>query len=349
MGVLVYYWLFLEVISQWKIFKVTLGAGNEVVWVCYYCVVIVLCLLVERPINRKQMMMMAITSMSIIMMLALVPYQFERKVIYLDIGQGDSSLIVDRGYNNVVLIDTGGQLMLSKEPWQIRKGASHAEKTVIPALQALGISRIKTLIITHADTDHMGNLKELSQVFPIDRVVMSQGMEKNPKMKQMMEKCPQLTWQLTKAPTTYQQGGIMMHILSPTNESTGDNHDSLVADVQFCEVDWLFLGDIDQEKELELLNVYPQMHTTILKLAHHGSNTSSHLQFLKKVHSRYAIISCGKHNHYHHPSKEVLKRLEEVHLPYARTDNEGAIEIIPKKKGIIVKKVLTNEQFIIVP
>ncbi len=334
----------LNIVSQWKVFNITLGAGNDMIWGIYYSLVIGLCLLVEYPFNKRRSILMVVTSMSIFIILALVPYQFERKVIYLDVGQGDSSLIIDRGYNNVVLIDTGGQLGIPKENWQQRKGTSHAEKTIIPALQALGISQIKLLIITHADSDHMGNLIELSQNFSIDQVVMSKGMEHNPKMRDIIKKCPNVNWQLVEAPVQCKQKGIMMNILSPLKESTGDNRDSLVASVHFSGIDWLFLGDIDQEKELELLKIYPQLQTTILKLAHHGSNTSSHSQFLKEINSRYAIISCGKHNRYHHPSQEVLRRLEEQQLAYARTDKDGAIEIIPKKDKIIVHKVLTNEK-----
>ena len=336
--------------SQFSFLKGTFGVEKRYLWVIYYVVVIGLIFSLEHLGENKQKLTIALRGCCLMGILLLIPYQFERKVIYLDIGQGDATVIIDRGYNNNVLIDTGGTVALAKKDWQKRsKASSHAEKTIIPALKALGISRIKTVILTHADSDHIGNMVELNQHFTIDKVLIAKGMERHPQMVAIQQQMAKGKIQVIQAPLQLKEGTIKLNFLAPLHESMGDNKDSLVTLVDFANKKWLFLGDIDQQREKELLKHYPQLTTDILKIAHHGSNTSSHSQFLQKVDSQYALISCGKNNFYKHPSEKVINRIEEAQIPYARTDQVGAIEIIPKKDKVMVRKILVQEMDIITP
>ena len=115
-----------------------------------------------------------------------------------------------------------------------------------------------------------------------------------------------------------------------TKVNKDENASSLIYRFTFYQTSFLFLGDAPKEVEETLPNV---IHSDIVKIAHHGSNTSSSFSFLKRVHPKYAIISVGKNNSYGHPSEETLDTLNTLQIPYYETKDQGTIWFQISKKG----------------
>jgi len=118
-------------------------------------------------------------------------------------------------------------------------------------------------------------------------------------------------------------------MMSPPQQDPNPNNNSLICRLSYKDIDFLFTGDLEKNKERLIADVYPaqDLESEILKVGHHGSNTSSSEVFLNEVNPLFAIISVAQRNRYHHPSPSVIKRLRDRGCRILRTDQDGAIEI----------------------
>ena len=125
------------------------------------------------------------------------------------------------------------------------------------------------------------------------------------------------------------------------------NNNSIVCKMQYKNNSMLFTGDIEEIAENQILKKYKnnvlKLNSTILKVAHHGSITSSTTEFLSSVNSKIALIGVGKNNKFGHPNKEIIKRLKDLEIEIFRTDEDGEIEITINKQGKIKIKKFCNE------
>ena len=121
-------------------------------------------------------------------------------------------------------------------------------------------------------------------------------------------------------------------VLWPLSIGKGDNNDSMVLYGKIGSYFWLFTGDIE-EGEKQLMTQYPNLKVDVLKVAHHGSQTSSSQVFLDSIEPKYALISCGVNNRYNHPNLEVLNRIQHKNSRVYRTDVNGAIHYNYMKIG----------------
>ena len=211
------------------------------------------------------------------------------EVCFINVGQGDSCLI--RKKNTTVLIDTGGLSYLDV-----------ANQSLIPFLKKKRIYNIDLVITTHNDYDHNGALDSLRENYYVKNVVTS----------------------YTSFPITI--GGITFtnynnHITS----SNDDNDNSLVVGFHLCNKDFLIMGDATKENERFIINEYDNVPCDVLKVGHHGSNTSTSEEFVQYLSPEDAIISCGKNNRYGHPKAEVLEVLKRNNVNIYRTDLMGTI------------------------
>ena len=236
-------------------------------------------------------------------------------VYYLDVGQGDSSLII---YNDdVMLIDTGGT-----RNYNVSSGS-------IKLLKSLGYSHIDYLILTHGDFDHMGDSIYLINNYKVKNVVLNNDsfneLETN-LIKELKSKKIKYYQNVEKIPLN----NNIITILN-TKEYDNENDNSLVTFLNINNYSFLFMGDAGVSKEKDILLNYNLNKIDFIKIGHHGSNTSTSREFIEKISPKHSIISVGKNNRYGHPKQSVLDTLESSKI--YRTDLECTIEIKLNKKG----------------
>ncbi|MFA6755106.1 MAG: ComEC/Rec2 family competence protein [Bacilli bacterium] len=265
---------------------------NPILIILYYSILIFIFYFLE--INHKKYYKKGI----LITTFALILYSFPIKnmvtfeVDYINVGQGDSSLI--RYQQNTMLIDTGGLIYNDV-----------AINNLIPYFKKKRIYEINTLFITHDDYDHNGALDSLNEHFKINNIV-----DENDDF-------------------PYYFNGIKIENLNQDfNEDAEENEKSLVLRFTIKNITFLFMGDAPIEVEKNIINNGYDITADYLKVGHHGSNTSSSEDFISKTNAKEAIISCGLNNKFHHPHKEVLDVLNKNEIKIRRTDLEGTIEYI---------------------
>lgn len=203
-------------------------------------------------------------------------YNSLTKVIFVDVGQGDSTLLIAPFKQETILIDTG------------KKSEYNSLKTT---LNQYGIKVIDYLIITHPDNDHNGNIENLMRDFKINNLIQ----EKNSKLNQKY---------------------FSLSELLPNLQSEDSNDQSLILKVDLIDYSFLFTGDISKEVERLILEEYPFLEVDVLKLGHHGSRTSSDEYFLKRMNPTITIISSDPsvYNHPHLETLNTLLRYQIMNL-----------------------------------
>ncbi len=253
-------------------------------------------------------------------------------ITFIDVGQGDSTLINMPYYNGNILIDTGGIINYNKEKWQQRKKTySIAISTIIPYLKSLGIRKIDYLLLTHGDNDHIGEAINLINNFPISHIIFNSG--NNNALEQQVIKV------MKNKNITY--AFYSQNILNLKNYSlkflnaknlVDENHDSLIIQANIANKNILLMGDATKEEEKKIIKVYSLTKMDILKVGHHGSNTSTDDTFIRCIKPAFAIISAGRNNRFHHPHQETLDTLNKYDIKTYITSVNGSIKIILKKE-----------------
>lgn len=250
------------------------------------------------------------------------------EVIFIDVGQGDSILIRLPYNRGTYLIDTGGVFSFIDEEWKKRKNPYEVgKKVVIPLLKSKGITEIDKLILTHGHFDHIGAATELLDELKVKEIMIPPNAWKEKEVKQIILKSLEknVTVRQVMAGESWSNRSGTFQFISPIGTNFDSNNSSLVLHAQFGGYTWLFTGDMEKEAEQELLDHSIILHADVLKVGHHGSNTSTIDTFLKEVAPKYAVISVGQNNRYNHPSKEVIERLKENNVRILRTDQHGAV------------------------
>lgn len=237
-------------------------------------------------------------------------------VRFLDVGQGDSALIVCNG--QTMLIDGGsvseGQFLVSR-------------------LSRLGVSELDYVVNTHPDEDHCGGLAGVLAKYPAQHVYSSVT-EHTTKVFSNVVKYAEEQGQQIEVPQTgdsWYVGDASVTCIGPVGTYSDSNNGSLVLRVDFGETSFLFTGDMEQKAEADLLDSGADVRADVLKVGHHGSPTSSSQAFLGAVAPSIAVISVGEDNDYGHPNADVLSRLEALGAELYRTDTQG--EIIVRSDG----------------
>ncbi len=209
------------------------------------------------------------------------------EITFINVGQGDSILIRAPLNSCNVLVDTG-----KPEQWSKLEAM----------LDAKGIRRINTLIVTHGDNDHAGNVEKVLKHVHTKQV-----------MKEHLE--------------TAICGPFVFHDLN-TIVNEDENESSLTTYFKLNGMSIMLMGDCDRIAETEIADRYSHLHADILKLSHHGSATGSCDRFLDTVRPDLGIVSSGSYALYHHPSSEVIQRLLQRHIPWLDTKEEGDITVL---------------------
>lgn len=211
------------------------------------------------------------------------------QVYTLNIGQGDCSVIVEPFYKSVVMIDCGQSLY-----------RDNVERIIFPFLENKNIHTIDTLILTHDDFDHSGGYDRLKDMVKIKQVI------KDSKDKVNVE--------------------YPFYLLLQERMAKDENDSSIISYFTYDHLNYLFMGDASKVIEKQLMDTY-DLKADVIKVGHHGSNTSSDAAFLDSLDCKIALISAGYKNKYDHPSTETLKTLDHLHIHTFCTSTDGSIAI----------------------
>jgi competence protein ComEC len=259
------------------------------------------------------------------------------RMIFLDVGQGDSCCIITPK-KRVVLIDGGGSLQKGDYYYDV------GGKITLPALLHQGIWRIDTVIVSHLHEDHMEGLLGVMEVYSVKNLILpkvSAGpgvvSEKTGALLDMCREKGVKVYKLGKGDYINLGEGVRMNFLLPGEEAkTDENENSLVGMLVFGDFHALFTGDIG--KGTEGLLPLGSIKASVLKVPHHGSGGASSEEFLTGVKPRISVVSVGKNN-FGHPSSDVLKRLSSSGSLVYRTDENGAVIITTDGKSMRVRTV----------
>lgn len=260
----------------------------------------------------------------------------ELAVAFLDVGQGDSALV--RFPNGKTMLIDGGRLF----------GDMDLGKWVVgPFLWDMGVEKVDYLVATHPDSDHIGGLLYILNEFETGTVYENGDSLKNKGMEVIREaaNAREIPVKALKSGDLLRIDGAIVEVLNPGEISAGlqgkgeekENNRSLVLRVGCGEVSFLFTGDIEYGAEAAMMNSGKDLHSTIIKVPHHGSVTSSSMDFIKAVQPEVAVMSVGADNMFGHPETRVWGRYKKSGAIVLSTAHCGAIEVFTNCKTYRVK------------
>ena len=234
-------------------------------------------------------------------------------VTWLDVGQGDAAVI-----------QCGGQSML------IDGGKPEKSSYIYAWLQQHGLSYLDVIVATHVDADHIGGLSGALNYASVGTAYCPETTGTTETFQSFVKYLAQRGKQITvpTAGETFALGGAQIQILGPLHRAEDSNDNSIVLKVSFGATSFLFTGDAERAEEQDLLNSGVNLQSTVLKVGHHGSDTSTSYPFLRAVAPQYAVISVGAGNSYGHPTEAVLSRLRDAGVTTFRTDMQGEITAV---------------------
>ncbi len=261
---------------------------NDVIIIVYY--ILFLLFIYFKEINLKEIYRKIALFSALFLIIYSIPFKnyLFLKISFINIGQGDSTLITFKNKN--YLIDTGGLTYTDL-----------AKNNLIPYFKRNRIYKIDEAIITHYDFDHYGSLESLKSNFNVDKVYDYNNF--------INKESPFILKDLNKYRDNFED----------------ENDKSLVLYFSFKNISFLFMGDASSDIESLIIKDNPSLKSTYLKVGHHGSKTASSNGFINSINPKEAIISCGINNKYKHPHEETLLNLKKNNVKIRRTDEEGTI------------------------
>jgi len=236
-------------------------------------------------------------------------------VHFIDVGQADSILVTTPG-GKTMLIDAGN---------------NSDDEIVIGYLESMGISTIDVLIGTHPHEDHIGAMDDVIKRFKIGKFYMPKVAATTKTFKDVLSAASLKRIDINTAKSGIEielDNLLTAKILAPISTKYDDlNNYSAVVKLTYGKISFLFTGDAEKISENEMIEKRLDLSATVLKVGHHGSNSSTSNKFLNIVNPQYAVISVGEDNDYNHPSSSVLDELNKRGIKVLRTDKMGTITI----------------------
>lgn len=287
--------------------------------------------------NKQKVKCLLTIIIFLIFAINLIPQNL--KINFIDVGQGDSSLIITP-QNKTILIDGGGS---SSSDFDVGKS------TLIPYILDRGFTKIDVVIISHFDQDHIGGILTVLQELKVGKVYISKQTEKSENYEKFLEIVNDRkikVYEVVAGNVIHIEKNLYFDILWPTESqiiTNVINNNGIVCNLHYKNFSMLFTGDIEEISEKEILKLYSQnknlLKANILKVGHHGSKTSSTSEFLDVVKPQVAVIGVGKNNKFGHPNDGVLQRIKDLNCKIFRTDLNGEISIkVNKSSKYKIKK-----------
>ncbi|MFD3158017.1 ComEC/Rec2 family competence protein [Haloimpatiens sp. FM7330] len=235
----------------------------------------------------------------------------ELKVHYIDVGQADSILVQQKGFN--MLIDAGN---------------NDDSDLVVSYLKKKGVKKLDYIIGTHPHEDHIGGLDAAIKNFDVGTIYMPKVTSTTRTYRDVITAIKSKGKKITtpKVGSNFKLGDAVCTIVAPNSPEYKDvNNYSIVMKLKFGNNSFIFTGDAEDISEDEILRTQLDISADVLKVGHHGSSSSTTDAFLAKVNPKYAVISCGKDNDYGHPHKPTMDKLKSKNIHVYRTDECGTI------------------------
>lgn len=321
----------------------TPGQPSKPVIAGYYLVIFLLVLVEKQLIKREKRWKirkifpgMELCSMLLLLLLMAHPWQQREKITFLDVGQGDASLLQSRG--QTLLLDGGSTSQKNVGTY-----------VILPYIKQQGISCLEAVVLTHTDQDHINGVTEVLEegkkgwltVKNLMYPYWMEGTEQGKQLKKLAEEAG-ASCRKIRAGDRLTIGKAEAVVLYPKEQEkiAEPNAGSLVLFWKWEGVRAMFTGDLPEEKERELLQNLPACE--ILQVGHHGSATSTCREFLEQVQPSLAVISCAMKNRYGHPSPDTVDRLKKTGCEIRYTMKSGAITIRKRGREILVTEYLEH-------
>lgn len=256
------------------------------------------------------------------------------QVHYIDVGQADSMLaILPTG--ETLLIDAGAS---NDKDVRAQKGADY----LISYLKSCGVTTIDYMILTHPHSDHIASADEIIAEYgkSIKNILLSDDTSSGWERVAKAMLNAGIGYEICEVGDTYNIGKATLTILGPVDKSIfsdeNKNDYSIVCRLEYDDTSFVFTGDAEAVTEKAIVKHFPAsaLKSSVLKIGHHGSNTSSCEEFLRAIDADTAVICCGAENSYGHPTRNVLDRLERLGYNVLRTDIEGTIILLSDRSTV---------------
>lgn len=233
-------------------------------------------------------------------------------IYYINVGQADACLL--QYEKHFMLIDAGN---------------NKDEAFMVDFLKDKGVTALDCVVGTHPHADHIGGLDAVIENFEVKKIYMPKAAADTKTFQDVITQIENkgLFVESPEAGSEILFDTIPIQVLAPVKQYKNMNDNSIVLKLNYHNVSFLFTGDIEAQAELDILQERYDVSATGLKVAHHGSDTSSTENFIDAVNPIYAVISVGQNNKYRHPSEIVLNRLHKRGIDVYRTDQAGTIKI----------------------
>lgn len=252
------------------------------------------------------------------------PKEGEAAMYAIDVGEADCTLFVMPDGKNI-LIDAAG---------------TDDYYTILTVLNELEIRKIDVLVLTHPHMDHMGSMARIISSYDIGGLFMPDAASDSEEFENILAEAKKkgVAPSLVSAGSVIYNGEYKISVLSPEDKDYGDeNLFSAVIRIDFGNTSFIVTGDAETANEKAMIERYgDSLQADVLRIAHHGADTSSSYEFLEAVSPKYAVISVGADNIYGHPSKTVTDNIKKLGIQSFRTDTDGTVTFISDGEGIRV-------------
>ena len=249
------------------------------------------------------------------------------RVNYIDVNQGDS-IFIELPNNETMLIDAGER---------------YYSEIVMNYIDNLGYKKIDYVVGTHPHTDHIGGMESVIKKYDIGSIYMPKKQSNSNTFLSLLKAIKDKNLKINTGKSgvnIIDSDNLKVNIIAPTKEYNDSNNSSIVIKINYINRCFLFMGDAEVESEKSITD---DLSCDVVKIGHHGSDTSSSLDFVKKTKAKYAIVSVGENNKYKHPYDFILKRWEDVGAKVLRTDKLGDIVISTDGNNLSVNNEVVTD------
>ena len=294
----------------------------------------------DRPVFVSLIAIILLTALFVAHPFSSRTHDGKLHVTFLDVGQGDSIFIVFPN-GKTMLVDGGGRFDYGKDDGFQRDHRSIGESVVSEFLWSEGRSRIDYVVATHADADHVQGLEDVVLNFDVGNAIFGRASPTDTELDALFAALERRNVPIERLSRgdTFNIGEVRVEILSPIGAEVAgrasDNDQSLVMRLVYGEQSFLLTGDIEAGAERQML-ASGTISSTVVKVPHHGSKTSSTAEFVAAANARYAVVSAGRRSQFGHPHREVVERWKVAGAEMMTTPVHGTITFVTDGNGIRV-------------